>query len=53
MWLMAHRIDWLALGATEALRAGAMALALAASAALYFGALRLLGLPLRALMRKD
>ena len=53
MWQMAHRIDWLALGATEALRAGAMALALAASAALYFGTLRLLGLPLRALMRRD
>ena len=52
MWLMARRIDWLALGATEALRAGAMALALAASAVVYFGTLRLLGLPLRTLMHK-
>ena len=49
----AQRLDWLALGHSEALRAGAMALALAASALLYFGCLRLLGLDLRALVRKQ
>jgi putative peptidoglycan lipid II flippase len=49
---LAEHIDWLALGRHEALRAGAMALALAASAALYFGVLALLGIRLRSFMRK-
>ena len=52
MFVMAQRLDWLALGRTEGLRAGAMALALAVSAAVYFGVLRLLGLRLRSLLRK-
>lgn len=52
MFAMAQRLDWLALGRTEGLRAGAMALALALSAAVYFGVLRLLGLRLRSFMRK-
>jgi putative peptidoglycan lipid II flippase len=52
MVVMARQIDWLALGQHELLRAGAMAAALAVSAALYFGALALLGLRLRSFMRK-
>ena len=52
MFAMAQRLDWLALGRTEGLRAGALALALALSAAVYFGVLRLLGLRLRSFMRK-
>ena len=52
MAVMARQVDWLALGRTEGLRAGAMALALALSALVYFGVLRLLGLRLRSFMRK-
>jgi putative peptidoglycan lipid II flippase len=52
MFWMAHRLDWLALGRTEGVRAGAMALALVGSALVYFGVLRLLGLRLRGFMRK-
>jgi len=52
MALAAHRIDWIALGRHEALRAGAMAAALAASAGLYFGVLALAGVPLRSFLRK-
>ena len=52
MAAMAHQVDWLALGRTEALRVGAMALALALAAAVYFGVLALLGLRLRSFMRK-
>jgi putative peptidoglycan lipid II flippase len=48
----ARRVDWIALGAHELQRAGAMALALAVSAAVYFGVLALLGVPLRGLVRK-
>jgi len=48
----ARRIDWLALGAHELERAGAMALALVLAAGLYFGVLALLGVPLRSLGRK-
>ncbi|HOB96293.1 MAG TPA: murein biosynthesis integral membrane protein MurJ [Aquabacterium sp.] len=48
----ARRVDWIALGAHELQRAGAMALALAVSAAVYFGVLALLGVPLRSLVRK-
>ncbi|WP_088281567.1 murein biosynthesis integral membrane protein MurJ [Ideonella sp. A 288] len=52
MAVAADRVDWVALGAREAVRAGAMVAALSASAALYFGVLRLLGLDLRQLMRR-
>lgn len=52
MAVLAQRIDWLALGRHELLRAGAMAAALAAAAAVYFGVLALLGLRLRSFMRK-
>ena len=48
----ATRIDWLALGQHEALRAAAMAGALAAAAAVYFGVLALLGVRARSFMRK-
>ena len=48
----ARQIDWLGLGRHEALRAGAMALALAAAAALYFGLLALLGIRRRSFMRQ-
>ena len=53
MMVLAQRVDWLALGANEALRAGAMALALALSAAVYFGVLRLAGLEWRQLLRRQ
>ena len=52
MQVMAQRIDWLALGQHELLRAGAMAAALAAAALVYFGVLAMLGLRLRSFMRK-
>ena len=52
MALAQRQIDWLALGQHEALRAGAMALVLAASAGLYFGLLGLLGLRRRNFMRQ-
>jgi len=52
MALAARHVDWLALGRHEALRAGAMALALALAAAVYFGVLALSGLKLRSFMRK-
>ncbi|MES2716439.1 MAG: murein biosynthesis integral membrane protein MurJ [Pseudomonadota bacterium] len=48
----ARRFDWLAMGAHELQRAGAMALALALAALLYFGLLALLGVPLRSFARK-
>jgi putative peptidoglycan lipid II flippase len=50
-WAARH-FDWLAMGAHELLRAGAMALALALSALVYFGVLAALGVPLRSLVRK-
>jgi putative peptidoglycan lipid II flippase len=52
MAVAARQVDWLALGRHELLRAGAMALALAASAAVYFGTLALLGIQARSFMRK-
>ena len=52
MALAARQIDWLALGQREGLRAGAMALVLAASALLYFGTLALLGIKAGSFMRK-
>ena len=52
MATVARQIDWLALGRFEALRAGAMALALAAAAGLYFGLLALLGIRRRSFMRQ-
>ena len=52
MAVAARQINWLALGQQEWQRAGAMALALGASALLYFGLLALLGLRLRSFMRK-
>ena len=48
----AQQLDWLALGRHEALRAGAMALALSLAAALYFGLLALLGIRRRNFMRQ-
>ena len=51
MALLARRIDWLALGHHEGLRAAAMAGSLAAAAALYFGVLALLGVRLRSFLR--
>jgi putative peptidoglycan lipid II flippase len=52
MAVMARQIDWLALGRHEALRAAAMAGALALSAGLYFAVLALLGVRLRSFLRK-
>lgn len=53
MAVAAQRLDWLALGEHEGLRAGAMALCLAGAALLYFGTLVASGLKLRALLRKS
>ena len=53
MAVAAKRLDWLAMGQHELYRATAMAIALAVSALLYFGCLRLLGLDLRALIRRQ
>lgn len=47
-----HHFDWLALRAHSLQRAGLLALLLAASAALYFGALWACGLKLRQLLRR-
>ncbi len=47
-----RQFDWLALGHSEAQRAGAMALALLLAAALYFGVLAALGIRLRSFMHK-
>jgi putative peptidoglycan lipid II flippase len=52
MALVDRQLDWLQLGQSEARRAGAMALALLAAAAVYFGTLALLGVRLRSFMRK-
>ncbi len=52
MLAFARQADWLALGQHELARAGLLALALAASALLYFGALALMGVKLRAFMRR-
>ncbi|MDT7835794.1 murein biosynthesis integral membrane protein MurJ [Aquabacterium sp. OR-4] len=53
MWLLARHIDWLALGSNEALRAAAMAAALASAAVIYFGVLHLTGIRLRSFLRKS
>jgi len=52
MAVAAWRIDWLALGSHEGLRAGALALTLALAAAIYFGVLSLCGLEWRRLLRR-
>jgi putative peptidoglycan lipid II flippase len=52
MAVVAQQVDWLALGRHEAHRAAAMALALLASAGLYFGAVAAMGMNLRQLGRK-
>ena len=48
----AHAIDWVGLGAQPAARIGLLALSLVAAAVVYFGALFVLGLPLRQLARR-
>ena len=53
MAVAARRLDWLAMGQHELYRAAAMGLALGFSALLYFGCLRLMGLDLRALVRRQ
>ena len=53
MAVAARRLDWLAMGQHELYRAAAMGLALGLSALLYFGCLRLMGLDLRALVRRQ
>jgi len=52
MWWCQQAVDWLALGRHELLRAAAMFGALAASALVYFGALALMGVPVRRIMRQ-
>ncbi|TDP63071.1 murein biosynthesis integral membrane protein MurJ [Roseateles toxinivorans] len=47
MWAAAHYLDWIALGATDGLRALYLAGVLVASAIVYFAALLLLGINLR------
>lgn len=51
--LAARRIDWLALGASEGLRAAAMATVLAVAALTYFAALRLSGVDVARLLRRQ
>jgi putative peptidoglycan lipid II flippase len=48
----AHFIDWIALGAHELLRAGAIALVLGGAALVYFAVLRVLGLSLKQFIRR-
>ena len=50
-WQLASRLDWIALGQHEVQRALIMAASLAASAAVYFGALALVGMRPRAMGR--
>ena len=52
MWLADRRIDWLTLGQHEGQRALAMAATLGAAAALYFGALGLMGVRPSSFRRK-
>ena len=52
LWWAAHQWDWAALHAQPWLRIGLMVGVLAVSAVLYFGALALAGLQLRALLRR-
>ena len=52
MFALARQVDWLALGRYEGQRAVVMALALALSAAVYFGVLKLQGLQLRSFLRR-
>jgi putative peptidoglycan lipid II flippase len=49
---LAHQLDWIALGATELMRALAMAASLGASALLYFAVLLILGVNLRQFVRR-
>lgn len=51
-WQLAQRLDWIALGKTEGLRALWMAGSLGASALLYFLLLTVMGLRLRQFMRR-
>jgi putative peptidoglycan lipid II flippase len=54
LWLSwcAHAWDWTGLQAYPWSRVGGMGAVLAVSAVLYFGSLRLMGLPLRSLWRQ-
>ena len=49
----ASQVDWVALGAHEAKRAGLLAAVILAAVLVYFGVLRLLGLDLRHLLRRQ
>ncbi|MDC8786036.1 murein biosynthesis integral membrane protein MurJ [Roseateles koreensis] len=51
-YLLAQRVDWIALGKTEGLRALWMAGSLGASAVIYFAVLAVFGLRLRQFMRR-
>ena len=53
MAVVAWRVDWIELGAQEGLRAASLALALTLSAVVYFSVLRLTGLDLRQLLRRQ
>ena len=52
LWLAAHRIDWIGLRASPWSRIGHMALVLTLSGLLYFAVLWVLGLRLRAFLRR-
>ena len=52
-WLLATRLDWIALGQTEGLRALAMLGSLLASALIYFGVLLASGLKLKHFARRS
>ena len=52
LWLLAHRLDWIALRQQALMRVGAMAATMSVAAGLYFGLLRLSGMDVRAAMRR-
>jgi putative peptidoglycan lipid II flippase len=52
LWLAAHQLQWVDLRQTPWLRIGWMLAVLAASALLYFGALRATGLRLKAFLKR-
>jgi putative peptidoglycan lipid II flippase len=50
---MAHQVDWVGMRSTPWQRIGLMALVLAASVVVYFTTLRVIGVDLRALLRRS
>jgi putative peptidoglycan lipid II flippase len=53
LFAMAHQVDWVGMRSTPWQRIGLMALVLAASVVVYFTTLRVIGVDLRALLRRS